>query len=223
MSNYCTVQQAIASAKLVNYKDLGFGDSDEYKDYVADKVEYASRHIDDFCQRPADYFNGGATVTEYHDGKSKRSSDFPEFYEDSQADLQRRRTFYLHQTPVISITTVKENEASIGNADDWETRTETTHYRANKKMGRIRFASGYIPDEGTDNVEFVYVAGYSSVPKVVEEICRQLVANSLLAETGDRSAQYIRMARPEPMDFSNPQIFTKEMKERLKRYVKRRI
>lgn len=223
MANYCTVQQTIASAKLVNYKDLGFEDRDEYKDYVADKVEYASRHIDDFCQRPADYFNGGATVTEYHDGKSKRSADFPTFYEADQADIKRRRTFFLRQTPVISVTTVKENEASIGSSDDWKTRTETTHYRVNKKMGRLRFSTSYIPDEGTDNVEFVYKAGYSTTPKVVEEICRQLIANSLQAEAGDRSAQYIRLARPEPFDFSSPQIFTDEMKARLKRYVKRRV
>jgi len=220
---YCNLPQAKAAARLVNWKDLGFDEETEYDAYVKEIIGMASRYIDDHCQRPADYFNGGATVTEYHDGKEKRSSDFATFHEAEQADIKRRRTFYLRQTPAISITTIKENVAVIGSSDDWKTRTETTHYRPNLKMGRIRFASGYIPNEGTDNIEFIYVAGYSSVPKVVEWVCSEMVGNYLQGGIGDRSAQYIRLARPEPMDFSSPQIFTKEMKERLQRYVKRRI
>lgn len=221
MAQYCTLQQAIRFARLVSYEDLGFDNRGEFEDHVNEIVEGASRFIDDYCKRPDDFFSGGATITEYHDGYEGRSPDFTEFYYDQNADEERRKTFYLNHYPIISVTSVKENTASIGNADSWSTRA-TTDYRLNVNNGILKFSVGRTPKEGFKNVEFIYVAGYASIPQLVNWVCGELVGNFLQAGVGDRSAQYIQMARPTALDFANPQTFTKEMERKLKRYVKRR-
>jgi len=221
--NYCGVEQGKRFARLVNYKDLGFTTVDEYEDYVEDMIKNVSRFIDSFCKRPDDFFNGGATITEYHNGRPRRSSDFPDLYADQKASRELRRTFYLEHYPILAVPVpvVKENVASIGSADDWKTRA-TTDYRLDTRNGLLKFSLAQTPDEGFKNVEVVYKAGFATTPAVVSWVCAEIIGNFLQAAVGDRSSQWIQMARPTPFDFATPAIFTKEMERRLKPYVKRR-
>ena len=221
MTEYTTVRQAKNFARIVNIKDLGFDREDDYTDHVKDVVEHASRFIDDYCKRPDDFFNGGATLTEYHDGKPKRSADFYNLYENKKATREYRRMFYLEHYPIISVTTVRENEASIGSADDWKTRAETD-YRLDTSNGMLMFSLTMIPAEGFKNVEVVYKAGYATTPSVIAWVAAELTGNWLRASVADRSAQWINLPRPSTIEFATPETFSKEMKEKLKPYVKRR-
>lgn len=221
MTIYCGVEQAKRFASLVNYKDLGFATMDEYEDHVEDLIKNVSRFIDKLCKRPDDFFNGGATITEYHNGRPRRSSDFPDLYADQKASRELRSRFYLEQYPIITVTSVKENEAQIGSADDWVAKL-TTDYRLDTRNGILKFSLVETPNEGFKNIEVVYKAGYATTPAIISWVCAEIIGNFLQAAVGDRSNQWIQMARPTPFDFATPAIFTKEMERRLKPYVKRR-
>lgn len=220
-TKYCGVEQAKRFARLVNYKDLGVTTVDEYNDYVEDMITNVSRFIDNFCKRPDDFFNGGATITEFHNGRPKRSSDFPDLYADQKASRELRKTFYLAQYPIITVTSVKENEAQIGSADDWVAKL-TTDYRLDTRNGILKFSLVETPNEGFKNVEVIYKAGYATTPAIISWVCAEIIGNFLQAAVGDRSSQWIQMARPTPFDFATPAVFTKEMERRLNPYMKRR-
>lgn len=223
MTKYCGVKMAMRFARILNIGDLGFTTDKEYEDHVEELVEAASRFIDDYCRRPYHFFNGGATVAdEKHSGIEIRDSDYPNLpYVGVKRGEEKRRTFYLAHYPVITMSDVYTNDATIGDADDW-TVVAATSYRVDGKTGILKFAFGSIPREGFDNVRFRYTAGYATTPKVVELTCAELVGNRLKAGVEDRSAQYTRMTKPQPISFESPNVFTKELQERLSRYIKRR-
>lgn len=220
MSLYCTVRRAKTAAGLVSYEDLGLEDADDYTDHVHDVAEMASRFVDNHCGRPEGFFaKGGASITEYHNGKAKRfGADYLESIED--LGIAERRTFYLEHYPVISVSTVKENVAAIGASDDWKTRTK---YRVDKKRGIVKFATGVIPQEGFENVEFVYTAGYSSIPVPIAMATAEIAGNYIKDAVEKYTQQHMPWQRPAPLDFSIAKIFTPHAEALLAPYVKRRV
>lgn len=221
---YTGIEKVKRFARILDITDLGFSTTDAYEDHIEELIEKASRFIDNYCKRPSEFFKGGATVTEKHDGKETRSSDYSDYPSHTiSRSRDRRRKFFLRQYPIISITSVKENDASIGEADDWTTIT-SPDYRVDMDSGILMFALDKIPDDGFQNVEFVYKAGYSVAdqPPETNGVCAQLVANWLIAGLQQRSRQYIHMPRPTPMEFESPEVFTEDMERQLQPFVKRR-
>ena len=204
--NYCGVAKARRYARMISYEDLGFTSDDAYSDHVEERIEAASREIDRYCKRPDDFFNGGATLTEYHDGKPVESG------------YEAKRIFWLKQYPVITVTSVHVNKAGIGETDDWQ---EITKYRHSSSTGKVVMASA--PASGHENVRFTYTAGYASVPADVGEVCASLVANELHMKAQHYSTQLVKWERPATFEFTAPEVFTKDMKRKLAPYVKRRI
>jgi len=219
---YCGIEQVKRYARMISFEDLGFATMDEYEDHIEELVESASRTIDRYCRRPNDFFNGGSSLVEYHDGKPV---DMPNYYElgwRSAKILEFRRTFWLDHAPVLDLTRVEENKASIGEAENWLTILPSD-YKVDKKTGRVIFAIRSIPAQGYQNVRFTYTAGYATLPSEISSVCAQLVANELKAEAQHYTTQLTRWRRPEPLDFMIPEIFTPYLKQKLSAYVKRRI
>lgn len=211
---YCTVAKAKEAAGYA-YTELGFADDNAYETFISECIDRASRFIDRYCQRNSDYFNGGATITEYHDGKSASAALYTGT---DRANKSAIREYQLRQTPVISITSVSVNSATIGSSDSY---TATTSYRSDLSNGRIVFAQGSEPAEGQLNVRFIYVAGYSSVPDEIRWACEDLVANAIKKNYEDQVNSRVRFTKPAAVSsFNNSSIFTAEIKEMLKPYKK---
>jgi len=216
---YCSVDDVKELTPII-YQDLGFDSEDNYNKFLNRTILKASRRIDRFCNRPNDFFNGGATITEYFDGKPSRSSFMYPDTERTEIYLLDRRTYWLTHTPVLSVTSVQKNTASIGETDNW---VDITKYRLNTETGRLVIASTVAPPEGVQNVKVVYVAGYTSVPDEVRMACEELVSNYVKTLVQQGLEAKIRFTRPVPITFSQPLVFTDGIKELLEPYKKRRM
>jgi len=172
---YCVLANAIEESG-VSYNQLGLDSQNDFESLVTRTMLQASRLIDRFCDVPDDFFNGGATVTEYKDGKEDEGKDNYILTRKSSDYEKWRREYVLDYAPVISVTSVSENTASIGDSDSW---SAITAYRLNSNTGKLIFSQASAPDEGTDNIRFIYVAGYSTVPDTIEMACEEIVANAL--------------------------------------------
>lgn len=222
MTLYCDLDRAKRASRNIHISDLGFDSNADYNRFLREKIESASRQIDGYCNRPSDYFNGGAIITEYHDGKPVEHSDFYKGYLNwrSSRSSDRRRIFWMEQYPVISVTSVHENEASIGETDNW---SEISSYRY-LDNGKLIIAKSATPLEGHKNVKVIYKAGYSSTPKDVADACAQLVANGLHKLMSTYHSGEIRYTeRMRWPDWEDPEIFSPDIRYLLTKYVKRRI
>lgn len=216
---YCVIDDIKEMAPII-YQDLGFDEESTYDKFIDRLISRASRRIDRYCNRPDDFFYGGSTVTEYHDGQATRSTYLHQETEMSDVYNLKRRTYFVDHTPIISVTSVHENEAAIGATDSW---SAITKYRYDSNTGRFVFAEQSAPDEGIKNVRIIYVAGYSIVPDEIKWACEELVANSIKALVQQGLNAKIRFARPTPIAFSTPEVFTDAIREKLDSYKKRRM
>lgn len=228
MTNYASVSDAKTFARLISYKDLGFSSEDDYTDHVNDLLKACSRRIDRYCHRPDNFFAGphdsggtGITITEYHDGKLTRKSHRYQLTERVDAHDIYRQTYWIEHTPIIAITSVKENIASIGSSDSWTTITD---YRLSNDTGRLVFKAGAEPDEGVKNVQIIYTAGYliDAIPDEIREATGMLAGNYLQARAQEYTTQHIQWGRPTTLDIKRPEIFTQDIKDLLEPYVKKR-
>jgi len=110
---------------MISYEDLGFTSEDGYEDHIEELIVSASRSIDRYCKRPDDFFNGGATITELQDGKPYESSDFHGLGWRASRAVERRRTFWLGQYPVISPATIAGE--AVGTATGIGTTMDLDH------------------------------------------------------------------------------------------------
>jgi len=212
---YCSVDD-VREMTPINYKDLGFTNEDNYNKYILRLTELASRFIDGETQRPTEFFQtGGVTIIEYFDGVgSTPPSGMYLFPEQEEAWKSSARRIYLSQRPVLSITSVEENKAEIGETDDWQQITKYRWY----KRGEIIFASDAIPAKGYKNVRVTYTAGYTETPRDIQMACARLVVNMIHKLMSDKSTSFISFQRPTALNFTLPEILTEDIKAVLKRY-----
>jgi len=221
MTKYCDVDMAKRFARLISFKDLGLEDDDEYTDHVDELIKVASARIDRYCKRPSGFFDaGGASVTEYHDGKSAR--DETRFYplnERKDAYDEWRYTYWTKQTPIISITSIHKRTSAIGVTEAW---SEITAYNYIADTGQIRLKSSVAPSEGMKRLRIIYAAGYASRPDDIELACAMLVSHYLQGFVQQDLTQRVQWSRPTIPDFARPQVFTEDIKALLEPFKKKR-
>lgn len=204
----------------VIYQDLGFDEQSKYDRFIDSLIDRASRFIDRQTQRPDNFFNGGATITEYHDGNQALSSlTYDSTTRASRLD-KTRRTYFLEHGPIISITTVHSNSASLGDTAAW---VVITKYALDNNTGRIVIASSQAPSEGTGNLRVIYKCGYSTTPTDIQYAAEELVVNQLKYLVQQSMASKVRFAQPSIVEFSNPKIFDGGVTEKITPYKKRRM
>ena len=217
-SDYVDILTLRNAVKPIDYKDLVGKDGtiQDYYDYLAILIEQASRFVDGETQRASKFFQkNGVSIIEYFDGVGITPPEcLYEFDEETDAWREHAARLYVSQRPVLSVTTVEENSADIGDSDVW---TATTKYRWYDK-GEIIFSSSAIPAKGTKNVRVTYKAGYANTPLDIEMTCMRIITNVIHKLIADRTATFVSFSRPQAVNFSSPDIFTPDIKTILNRY-----
>lgn len=122
-------------------------------------INEASRVIDDIAATKY----GSETYTEYFDY-------------DGADRLQVRNS------PIISITSIKENTASAGETVNWVTKTVNTDYLLYSRRGEVLIIPGkWSPKDGYRNIEIVYVGGYASIPAKIQMLATKMVTQRVLS------------------------------------------
>jgi hypothetical protein len=217
---YCTPDQVKDMSVGIVFQDLGLDAADKFDSFITSLIDRASRYIDTLTNRPEDFFYGGSTVTEKIDGKAD-SSGYS--YSDTERAIGievQRRTYYLMHQPIISVTSIHKNTASIGATDVW---SEITKYRLNTSAGRVIISNTQAPVEGIDNVRFIYIAGYAAVPSNIRFACEELVCNQLKMLVQQGMASKVRFVQPTLVEWSNQNVLTQSVKEKLAPYTMRRL
>lgn len=164
MVHYCAAADVKGMTRLT-YDKLGLANDAALTTFIESLISEAESRIDGVCGVPDGFFRaGGLTVTEeLYDG-------------DGDEDL------YLNYAPIVSVTSLYENTASLTAPASWVQRTEGpgsgTSFVKYAREGRLHFYD-HIPGYGVQNVKVTYVAGYSAVPGVVARIAKDLAANAL--------------------------------------------
>ena len=214
---YTDLDTLISSIRSVDPKDLvgKDGTPQDYYDYLVRLIEQASRFVDGECDRENGFFQkDGITITEYHDGMgSSPPTGLYKFGEEKDTWQESARRIFLNSKPVLDITSIHENVASIGQIDDWN---EITSYRW--KNNEIVFSPDAIPAKGFKNVRVTYKAGYSETPLDIQMACTRLITNMIHKLISDRTATFVSFARPTAINFAMPEIFTPDIRMVLKRY-----
>ncbi len=96
----------------------------------------------------------------------------------------KQKTFFLRNFPIITISSVAENTASITDNPSWVTRSEGlgNDYICNdydKTIGRIRFIDNF-PEEKINGLKVVYDYGYTTTPAIIEELSTLLTIRRLV-------------------------------------------
>jgi len=212
--DYGHILDVIGDIKAVNYLDIvgKNGTLQDYYDVLALMIEECSRFIDGECEKEDGFFKtGGITTEEYLDGKGIDTS--ADLQEQLTSSRNRARTFFLTQRPIISISSIHENEADIGDADDWQ---PITTYRENK--GKIVFAIGSIPSKGFKNIRVIYIAGYAKTPSSISQACRRLIVNFVNKGISDKTSAFVSFNRPQAVNFATPDVYTPYIRTILSRY-----
>lgn len=165
MTVYYTTVIDVREHSQLGFDDLGFQNEDDLDEFTEDLIEAAQRIVDDYCGVPSTFFQaGGVTVTdEYYDG-------------DGGEEL------WLKYRPVVSVTALYRNKASLNAAADWEQLLEGPgagkHFILYGQKGLV-YMFDRIPGADYKNIKVTYKAGYSAVPESVAHVCKELAANVL--------------------------------------------
>jgi hypothetical protein len=168
-ANYTTAAEVKQYSGNLAYTDFGalFATDAAFITFIETVISRVERVIDDYCRVPATFFKAaGLTLAgELHDGPEEN-------------DL------LLNYRPVISVTSLYVNEASNNAAADWVIRSQgpgaNKHFLLYLGRGLIRFFED-APGVGDQNVKATYVAGYSTTPGPITQVCAELSADVLKA------------------------------------------
>jgi len=213
---YCTVAQILENTGF-GYEEFGFSGDSELQTYIENVVTRASRFIDRQTQRPNYFFNGGATITEILDAKPEESSGTYNDTDRRAKAEQLRCEYKLRHQPVISVTSIAYNSASIGSADNY---VAITAYRLDSETGRVQVNSASKPSTGILNLQFIYAAGYALTPDEIKWACEELVANALKKRLQDSLNSRVRFGRPSAISFGDKDVYTDAVKELIAPYKK---
>lgn len=90
----------------------------------------------------------------------------------------------LKNAPVLSISSVRYNNNDLGSdsGEDWEAKSDGTHYTLYEEQGRIDIISTrFSPKAGKKRFKIVYLAGYPAIPGAISELCTKLVCDRVLS------------------------------------------
>jgi len=209
---YVPLDSLINEIRSIAQKDIvgEQGTVQNYYDKLEDYIKAASRFADSQCLKERKFFQkGGLEITEYHDGSgSTPPSGMYEFSEEETAWEQRAGVIFTDQRPILSVTSIHENKAAIGETDDWQQITAFRHF----SHGEIMFSSSKIPAVGTKNIRIIYKAGYSQTPTDLAIACTRLIVNLIHKQIADRTATFTSFVRPTAISFAMPDIYTPDIK-----------
>lgn len=195
----------------------------EWETYCDQLINAITAAINTFCRV---HSFEAETYTEVHDGRGA-NGEYGDY-------LERDRIYLLRETPVISITSVKEDVAAKSAVPSWTSRTVRSalaagDYEVLKRgsVSMIRFHQN-VPAYGTNNVQIVYVAGYQSFSEQLDDIrsiALQMADNHLARK---KSLQERNQARQNAtkdaaeMFHLDPDIMTEDIQLQLKKYQRQR-
>lgn len=166
MSLYVTAAEVKQISQL-SYLDFGatFASDAAYTTFIETYIARIGKLIDDFCGVPNTFFKAsGLTVTD-------------ELYDGDGSQYVK-----LNHRPLVSFTSMAENEAASGDAVDWKARTKGpgaySHYLVYLSRGMLWFYDE-VPAKGQQNIKVTYVAGYATVPGPVAQVAVELVSDIL--------------------------------------------
>lgn len=127
-------------------------------------IDDKTKQID---ERTETTFDGVATTTDVYDGTGLRDDFYP-----------------LFNRPVDSVDTVRVNDASSGDSDDWVTQTEgrDEDYIVIKDIGLRWINNETHPTKDVANLEVTYDYGYSGIPDDIKRLCITMTARHLFRE-----------------------------------------
>lgn len=217
---YCIISNITSMPDLPDYQELNFTTEEDYTTYITRLVDRASRQIDRYTKRPNNYFNGGATITEYHDGKGVDSG-----YGGTARSLEtanRSRIYLLNQSPVVSIDTILQSASDTGEVPLWT--DALSPYQLVSETGEIIFSSTININAGYKNIQIIYVAGYETVPDEIQQACEEIVANAVKKALSDNFNARVRLGgKPATISMTDKTVFTDEIKEMLAPYQQSRF
>ena len=203
MVEYCTALM-VKDVSKVTYSQLELADDAALTTLIETLIGRAERLIDDHCGVPSTFFKaaGLAISNELHD---------------SEGDGEVLTDYH----PIITVTKLEANNAGLSQAANWTQLTEgpgaSTHFIAYKRDGLIHIYNG-VPASGHQNIRISYTAGYSVVPKSVEQVCVEVVArmlesfvNRVKTKMGELGEYELRLV--------DAKAFSEELKKTLTPYV----
>lgn len=217
MTVYATNTNIIENSG-VTYLELGLATEGDFQDLVDRLILRASRLIDRYCNLPDSFLYGGSVVTQITDGNEEDSEST---YDGSERQSQKtydNRVYVLDYTPIVGMTGVYENTASIGETEVW---VELLSYTYNAKSGRLVFSANDFPAEGVDNVKFVYTAGYETLPSEIEMACEELVQNAIMRMNKNQLNAKVRFGAAQPINTQPTIQLTPDIKQMLDPYKRR--
>jgi hypothetical protein len=90
----------------------------------------------------------------------------------------------LKRAPVIAISSIMYNTNPIGSeqGEAWETKEEDTHYTLYDEQGRVDLIkTRFNPIAGKKRFKITYLAGFTTTPGYITELCTKLVTDRLLS------------------------------------------
>lgn len=204
----------------ISSSDLGSAGYD-YTNTIQYLIGVADRAIDDYLNQPDNFFNpdGVEIQQEYHDGVE--IGDYGLIISFGLS-VKRRPFLRLDHSPVLSVTKLEKSDSS----GTWSTMTEgrTSDYLV-MDTG-IRFIRG-VPTYDYKNVRCTYKAGYKTTPGRIAECSARLAAAMAqriidVSKREDANVSPLNVAVPLAHKSLGKAVFTKELKELVRRY-KRKV
>jgi len=140
-------------------------------DLFAETTIPSLEDVSEWIGQNSDYIDGLAN-------KSFIASDYTQYFDfDGTTDL------YLKNTPVNSITSIRYNDARLGDSDNWVTKTEGTDfiYYPDKGFIKIITRNWSTISAGFRNIEVVYNAGFLVVPGSIKLLVTKMVASKVIS------------------------------------------
>lgn len=164
---------------------------DELGDKTIDDISYERlrkiilRNESEIEERAETKFKTTTVTDEYHDFNQYSSYKSPDqlrgwsgaLVTSSRNDSMQTNfndRFFLNKSPILSITSLYKNTASVSSTDSWTELTEQTgsggDFIVDYDTGMVTFVDNF-PSIGSRRVKASYTYGYSSVPKIIERLC----------------------------------------------------
>jgi len=204
--------RSIAKTELVGND----GTDEDLYNKLENHIIECSRFIDGETQRSENFFQcGGVELIEYHNGIGVSPPvGMYNFSESGEAWEAQAATIFTSQRPILDITSIHRNTASIGETDNWLAITAFRWF----KHGEINFSSSAIPPQGNKNIRIIYKVGYTKTPLDIQMACTRLIVNLINKQIADRTATFQTFDRPTAINFAMPNVYTSDIKAVLARY-----
>lgn len=138
------------------------------------------------------------------------STDF-----DINIDYDGKRDINIQQFPLLTITSLQYNKASLGQTPDWVTMVEDTDFVIYDKEGVISLINTIIP-AGRLRLKIVGTYGYATTPQNIVELTALIVAHRLIGtvlnESGTAEGGAIQV---DVISIDDPSMFGKSNQERI--------